>query len=70
MKTTLGTAMAGDTVNNKLKGAVEETTGPAMVTAAETATGTETVTDTATMRTVKPMLKAFLVGSNHNNIAA
>jgi hypothetical protein len=62
--------MAGDTVNNQLKGAAEETTAAAMVTAAESATGTGTVTDTAMIRTVKPMLKAFSVGSNHNNIAA
>jgi hypothetical protein len=36
--------MAGDTVNNQLKGVAEETTAAAMVTAAETATVTKTVT--------------------------
>ena len=35
--------MAGDTVNNQLKGVAEETTAAAMVTAAETATATKTV---------------------------
>jgi hypothetical protein len=59
LKTTAGTAMVGDTVNNQLKGAAEETTAAAMVTAAESATGMETVMDTATIRTVKLMLKAF-----------
>jgi hypothetical protein len=33
--------MAGDTVNNQLKGAAEETTAAATVTAAETATATD-----------------------------
>jgi hypothetical protein len=37
MKTTAETAMAGDTVNNQLKGVAEETTAAEMVTAAETA---------------------------------
>ncbi len=41
MKTMAGTAMAGDTVNNQLKGAAEEMTAAATVTAAETATATE-----------------------------
>jgi hypothetical protein len=44
MKTTAETAMAGDTVNNQLKGVAEETTAAAMVMAAETATVTKTVT--------------------------
>ncbi len=43
-KTTAETAIAGDTVNNQLKGLAEETTAVAMVTAAETATATKTVT--------------------------
>ncbi len=43
-KTTAETAMAGDTVNNQLKGVAEETTAVAMVTAVETATATKTVT--------------------------
>jgi hypothetical protein len=42
-KTRAETAMVGDTVNNQLKGVVEETTAAAMVTAAETATATKTV---------------------------
>jgi hypothetical protein len=44
MKTTVDTAMAGDTVNNQLKGVAEEMTAAAMVTVAETATATKTVT--------------------------
>jgi hypothetical protein len=36
--------MAGNTVNNQLKGVVEEMTAAAMVTAGETATATKTVT--------------------------
>jgi hypothetical protein len=51
MKTTAGTAMAGYTVDNQLKGAAEETTG------------TETVKVTARIRTATPMLKGFLVGT-------
>jgi hypothetical protein len=44
MKTMAETAMAGDTVNNQLKGVAEETTAAAIVTAAETATATKMVT--------------------------
>ncbi len=36
--------MAGDTVNNQLKGVAEYTTAAAMVMAAETVTMTQTVT--------------------------
>ncbi len=43
-KTTAETAMAGDTVNNQLKGVAEETTAVGMVTAAETATAMKMVT--------------------------
>jgi hypothetical protein len=39
--------MAGDTVNNQLKGLSKETTAAAMVTVAETATATKTVTTEA-----------------------
>jgi hypothetical protein len=62
-KTTAGTAMAGYTVNNQLKGAMEETTVAATVMAAETATSMETVTVTARIRTATPMLKGFTVGT-------
>jgi hypothetical protein len=58
-----GTAMAGYTVGNQLKGAAEETTAAVTVTAAETATVTEMVTVTARIRTATPMLKGFLVGT-------
>jgi hypothetical protein len=70
MKTMAATAMAGDTDNNQLKGAAEQTTAVATVTAAETAMATEMVTVTAKIRTVMPILRVFLVGSNHNNIAS
>ncbi len=62
-KTTAGTAMAGYTVDNQLKGAAEEKTATAMVTAAETVTATETVTVTASIRKATPMLKGFSVGT-------
>ena len=52
-----------DTVDNQLKGAAEETTAAATVTAAETARATEMVTVTARIRTATPMLKGFSVGS-------
>jgi hypothetical protein len=55
--------MAGYTVDNQLKGAVEETTAVATVTAAETATAMETVTVTASIRTATPMSKGFSVGT-------
>jgi hypothetical protein len=44
IKTTAETAMAGDTVNNQLKGVAEEVIAAAMVTVAETATATKMVT--------------------------
>jgi hypothetical protein len=69
-KTTAATAMAGDTDNNQLKGAAEETTAVATVMAVETATAKKTVMVTAKIRTATPMFKVFLVGSNHNNISA
>ncbi len=55
--------MAGHTVDNQLKGAAEETTAAATVTAGETATTMEMVTVTARIRTATPMLKGFLVGT-------
>jgi hypothetical protein len=55
--------MAGYIVDNHLKGAAEETTVAATVTAAETATATEMVAVTARIRMATPMLKCFLVGS-------
>jgi hypothetical protein len=43
MKTMVETAIVGDTVDNQLKGVVEEMTAAAMVMAAEIATATKTV---------------------------
>ncbi len=67
MKTMAGTAMAGYTVDNQLKGAAEETTAVAMVTAAETATATETVMVTERIRTAMPMLKGFSDGTEEHD---
>jgi hypothetical protein len=67
-KTTAGTAMVGYTVDNQLKGAVEELTAAATVTAAETATATEMVMVTARIRTAMPMSKGFLVGSTSSSL--
>ncbi len=54
--------MAGYTVDNQLKGAAEETTVAATVTAAETATAMETTVTARIMRGT-PMLKGFSVGT-------
>ncbi len=58
--------MAGYTVDNKLKGAAEETTAAATVTAAETVTATKMVTVTARIRTAMPMLREKLSSSLGN----
>ncbi len=48
------TIMVGGTDNNQLKGAAEETTVTAMVTATETVMAMETVTVTAIITTLTP----------------